>query len=201
MDILSVLFSQQTRKIGAIVPSVAISEKHSDTLEITEHPIEDGAPVSDHAYKRPPEVTMELGFAGGGSLLDGVDTTQMFNLNSGLSLGTGPREVYQQLVALQESRIPFDVTTGKRQYQNMLIKSLDVTTDKISENVLMCSLTLRNVIISRTHSVSVADKSNMADGTSTSAVQNSGTKSAKPVNESLLSQAQRGVLGVLGGAG
>ncbi|MBP1132615.1 hypothetical protein JOE25_004221 [Serratia sp. PL17] len=201
MDILSVLFSQQTRKIGAIVPSVAISEKHSDTLEITEHPIEDGAPVSDHAYKRPPEVTMELGFAGGGSLLDGVDTTQMLNLNSGLSLGTGPREVYQQLVALQESRIPFDVTTGKRQYQNMLIKSLDVTTDKISENVLMCSLTLRNVIISRTHSVSVADKSNMADGASTSAVQNSGTKSAKPVNESLLSQAQRGVLGVLGGFG
>ncbi len=201
MDILSVLFSQQTRKIGAIVPSVAISEKHSDTLEITEHPIEDGAPVSDHAYKRPPEVTMELGFAGGGSLLDGVDTTQMFNLNSGLSLGTSPREIYQQLVALQESRIPFDVTTGKRQYQNMLIKSLDVTTDKISENVLMCSLTLRNVIISRTHSVSVADKSNMTDGASTSAVQNSGTKSAKPVNESLLSQAQRGALGVLGGFG
>lgn len=201
MDILSVLFSQQTRKIGAIVPSVAISEKHSDTLEITEHPIEDGAPVSDHAYKRPPEVTMELGFAGGGSLLDGVDTTQMFNLNSGLSLGTSPREIYQQLVALQESRVPFDVTTGKRQYQNMLIKSLDVTTDKVSENVLMCALTLRNVIISRTHSISVADKANMADGASTSAVQNSGTKSAKPVNESLLSQAQRGVLGVLGGFG
>ena len=201
MDILSVLFSQQTRKIGAIVPSVAISEKHSDTLEITEHPIEDGAPVSDHAYKRPPEVTMELGFAGGGSLLDGVDTTQMFNLNSGLSLGTSPREIYQQLVALQESRVPFDVTTGKRQYQNMLIKSLDVTTDKVSENVLMCALTLRNVIISRTQSISVADKANMADGASTSAVQNSGTKSAKPVNESLLSQAQRGVLGVLGGFG
>ncbi|WP_413503917.1 phage baseplate protein [Serratia grimesii] len=201
MDILSVLFSQQTRKIGAIVPSVAISEKHSDTLEITEHPIEDGAPVSDHAYKRPPEVTMELGFAGGGSLLDGVDTTQMFNLNSGLSLGTSPREVYQQLVALQESRIPFDVTTGKRQYQNMLIKSLDVTTDKISENVLMCSLTLRNVIISRTQSVTVADKANMADGVSTSAVQNSGTKSAKPINESLLSQGQRGILALLGGGG
>lgn len=201
MDILSVLFSQQTRKVGAIVPSVTISEKHSDTLEITEHPIEDGAPVSDHAYKRPPEVTMELGFAGGGSLLDGVDTTQMFNLNSGLSLGTSPREVYQQLVALQESRIPFDVTTGKRQYQNMLIKSLDVTTDKISENVLMCSLTLRNVIISRTQSVTVADKANMADGVSTSAVQNSGTKSAKPINESLLSQGQRGILALLGGGG
>ncbi|HHK8149028.1 TPA: phage baseplate protein [Serratia marcescens] len=202
MDILSVLFSQQTRKIGGIIPSVAISEKHSDTLEITEHPIEDGAPVSDHAYKRPPEVTMELGFAGGGSLLDGVDTTQFIDINSGRTLSSGPREVYKQLLALQESRLPFDVTTGKRQYQNMLIRSLDVTTDRTSENVLMCVLTLRNVIISRTQSVSVADKANMmADGVSTSAVQNSGTKSAKPVNESLLSQAQRGALGVLGGFG
>lgn len=201
MDILSVLFSQQTRKIGGIIPSVAISEKHSDTLEITEHPIEDGAPVSDHAYKRPPEVTMELGFAGGGSLLDGVDTTQFIEINSGRTLSSGPREVYKQLLALQESRLPFDVTAGKRQYQNMLIRSLDVTTDRTSENVLMCVLTLRNVIISRTQSISVADKANMADGVSTSAVQNSGTKSAKPVNESLLSQAQRGALGVLGGFG
>lgn len=90
---------------------------------------------------------MELGFAGGGSLLDGVDTTQMFDLGSGLSLGESPRDVYQKLLTMQRDRLPFDVTTGKRQYQNMLIKSLDVTTDKVSENVLMCSLTLREVII------------------------------------------------------
>jgi hypothetical protein len=35
MDILSTLFHQQSRKIGIIVPDVVISEKHSDTLEIT----------------------------------------------------------------------------------------------------------------------------------------------------------------------
>jgi hypothetical protein len=42
MDILS-LFQQQSRRIGLIVPSVVISEKHNDTLEITEHPVEVGA--------------------------------------------------------------------------------------------------------------------------------------------------------------
>ena len=35
MDILSVLFSQQRRRIGIIVPSVAISEKRMDATEIT----------------------------------------------------------------------------------------------------------------------------------------------------------------------
>jgi hypothetical protein len=77
MDILSTLFQQQSRRIGLIIPSVVISEKHSDTLEITEHPVETGAPVSDHAYKRPSEVVMEVGFSGGGSILDFIDTSSL----------------------------------------------------------------------------------------------------------------------------
>ncbi|WP_158780595.1 phage baseplate protein [Pantoea sp. BAV 3049] len=183
MDILSTLFSQQSRKIGIIIPDVVISEKHSDTLEITEHPVEDKAPIADHAFKRPSELVMEVGFAGGGSLLDLASTLTATSL-----LGLSPQETYQELLDLQATRVPFDVVTGKRKYNNMLIKVLDVTTDRTSENVLMAVLTLREVIISSTQSVSVADKADMADGVSTSPVQNTGTKSVKPANESLLSQ-------------
>ncbi|CNK56256.1 MULTISPECIES: phage baseplate protein [Yersinia] len=181
MDILSAIFRQQTRKIGLLVPSVIISEKHQDALEITEHPVEVGAAVNDHAYKRAAEVTMEVGFAGGGSLLDFVDTSTI-----GLSLGKSPEEVYQELRELQESREPIDVITGKRKYSNMLIRGIEVTTDKTSENVLMCVLTLREVILSQTESVTVADKENMQDGVSTSAMQNTGTKAPTPANKSLL---------------
>lgn len=181
MDILSALFRQQTRKIGLLVPSVIISEKHQDALEITEHPVEVGAAVNDHAYKRAAEVTMEVGFAGGGSLLDFVDTSTI-----GLSLGKSPEEVYQELRDLQESRQPFDVITGKRKYSNMLIRGIEVTTDKTSENVLMCVLTLREVIMSQTESIKVADKENMQEGVSTSAMQNTGTKAPAPANNSLL---------------
>ncbi|CNE63888.1 phage baseplate protein [Yersinia enterocolitica] len=181
MDILSALFRQQTRKIGLLVPSVIISEKHQDALEITEHPVEVGAAVNDHAYKRAAEVTMEVGFAGGGSLLDFVDTSTI-----GLSLGKSPEEVYQELRDLQESRQPFDVITGKRKYSNMLIRGIEVTTEKTSENVLMCVLTLREVIMSQTESIKVADKENMQEGVSTSAMQNTGTKAPAPANNSLL---------------
>ncbi|CNK98224.1 MULTISPECIES: phage baseplate protein [Yersinia] len=188
MDILSALFRQQKRRINLLVPSVVITEKHQDTLEITEHPVEVGAAVSDHAYKRPSEVIMDLGFSGGGSLLDFADTTSL-----GLSMGKSPQEVYQQLLDLQESRQPFDVITGKRTYKNMLIKSLEVTTDKTSENVLMCRLTLREMIISSTQVIHVADKADMKQGVSTSSVQNTGTKSTVPVkNSSLLSDIWKG---------
>lgn len=194
MDILSTLFQQQSRRIGLIIPSVVISEKHSDTLEITEHPVETGAAVSDHAYKRPSEVVMEVGFAGGGSLLDFADTTAI-----GLSLGLSPKETYQQILDLQASRIPFDVVTGKRLYTNMLIRALEVSTDRTSENVLMAVMTLREVIITQTQSIAVADKSDMKEGVNTSAVINSGTIAAKPQNESLLSSGWQGLKSILGG--
>jgi len=193
MDILSVLFHQRTRKIDIIIPDVVVSEKHQDTLEITEHPVEIGAPVADHAYKRPAEVTMEIGFSGGGSLLNFVNTASI-----GLSLGTSPKEIYKQILDLQATREPFDVTTGKRQYKNMLIRAIDVTTDKTSENVLMCVLTLREVFITATQSIGVAEKANMTKGVSTSAVQNTGTKSVKPANTSILQSVVNGGKGALG---
>lgn len=183
MDILSTLFQQLSRRIGLIVPSVVISEKHDDSLEITEHPVEVGAAISDHAYRRPSEVVMQVGFAGGGSLLDLLDTTSF-----GLSAGLSPREVYQNLLDLQNSRVPFDVVTGKRLYSNMLIRAIEVTTERSTENVLSAVLTLREVIITSTTNSKVAAKTDMKEGANTSAMQNSGVKTPVQKNESILSR-------------
>lgn len=199
MDILSAIFRQQSRRIGILIPSVVVSEKHSDALEITEHPVEKPTTgsasgfIADHAYKRPSEVTMECGFAGGGSLLDFVDTSSI-----GLGLGMSPQETYQKILDLQATRIPFDVVTGKRTYTNMLMRAIEVTTDKTSESVLNCTLTLREVIMSQTRSIAVADKADMKDGVSTSAVQNSGNKSLTPPDESFLSSTVNGGRRLLG---
>lgn len=203
MDIISTLFSLQSRRIGLLIPDVVISEKHSDTLEITEHPVEsptsttagasdDGAGyIADHAFRRPSELMMEVGFAGGGSLLDLVDTSGI-----GLSLGISPKETYEKLLKLQRDRKPFDVVTGKRIYKNMLIRVLDVTTDKYTENVLMASLVLREIILTESQSITGAGKENMKDGVSTSAAQDTGVKSPKPVvSESILSKAASYITG------
>lgn len=197
MDILSTLFHQQSRRLGPdtnlIVPSVVISERHSDTLEITEHPVEVGAAISDHAYRRPSEVVMQVGFAGGGSLLDLLDTTSY-----GLSAGLSPKEVYQNLLDLQDSRLPFDVVTGKRVYKNMLIRAIEVTTDRTSENVLSAVLTLREVIMTSTTSKQVAAKADMKLGANTSAVQETGVKTPKPVNSSVYNTLWAGAKNIAG---
>lgn len=202
MDILSVLLQQRSRKIGTFIPDVVVSEKHSDDLEITEHPVEQPTRtgvgyISDHAFRRPAEVVMEVGFSGGGSVLDFVDTSAI-----DLSLGLSPKEVYQELLTLQRDRAPFDVITGKRIYNNMLIKTLEVITDKNSENVLRATLTLREVIITSTQTDSVASKANMSGGVETSAVQNTGTKTTIPPNNSIMKSlpqmAQTGITRVEG---
>ncbi|PHP56450.1 hypothetical protein CRI61_15365, partial [Staphylococcus aureus] len=40
MDILSTIFQQRSRRIGLMIPDVVVSERHSDALEVTEHPVE-----------------------------------------------------------------------------------------------------------------------------------------------------------------
>lgn len=190
MDILSTLFQQNSRRIGLMVPSVVVSEKHTDMLEITEHPVERptsaGAGfIADHAYRRPSEVVMEIGFAGGGSLLDFYDTRSI-GLSTPLN-SMGPKEVYAELLNMQQGKQLLDVTTGKRLYKNMLIRSLEVTTDRTTENVLSATVTLREVIITQTKSIKVADKADMKYGVNTSAVINTGTKTPVPKNESILS--------------
>jgi hypothetical protein len=54
---------------------------------------------------------------------------------------------YQNFIDLQRSCIPFDVYTGKRFYQNMLIAGMTVKTDKTTENALFIRFHMREIII------------------------------------------------------
>ncbi len=51
------------RSIGAFTGYVAIEETHEDVLEITDHPVELGAKISDHAYKEPSSVIIRAGWS------------------------------------------------------------------------------------------------------------------------------------------
>lgn len=137
------------RNIGGIIPDVVIEEQHSDTLTITDHPVEQGAPITDHAFKNPAELTMRVGWSTSSLALGGV----LRGIRAGTLLQgklSTVRDVYDALLKLQASRQPFDVSTGKRLYKSMLIKSLSVATDGASENALMCTVGLRQVVIVQT---------------------------------------------------
>lgn len=162
------LFVPNKRSIGAIVAQVTISEQERDELTITEHPVEQGAPISDHAYKRPSEVTIRAGWSAAKS--------------GNLSANGGG--VYAMLLGWQATLHPFDLHTGKRSYKNMLIQQITVTTDSHSEFALMADIVCRQVIIVATKKTQAATNSNpanQADPASNAPPQEKGSQTAENV--------------------
>jgi hypothetical protein len=146
------------RAIGPFTAQVTLSEVHTDELEITDHPVDQGASISDHAFKRPAEVVIECVWSNSPQnpgLLSGLlgAVTQTVAGVQAILSGAAPNQmidVYQKLLQLQEDRIPFDVLTGKRKYSDMLLKTLTVHTDRTTENILSVTAHLRQVLIVQT---------------------------------------------------
>lgn len=177
------------RSIGPFTAQVTIEESHHDELEITSHPIEQGATIADHAYKRPAELTIRCAWSNSpvtSGLFTGISAGLQATVSGVQSIVTGNtagqvREIYQKLLELQNKRIPFEVFTGKRSYANMLMKSLSVTTDKESENSLIVTATFYQLIIVSTQLVAIATApENQADAPSTQPVADQGSKQLVP---------------------
>lgn len=146
------------RSLGGLYPDVVVEEAHEDSLEITEHPVEQGAAVNDHAFKKPETVTIRGGVS-----------------DSKSGGGEKPSvEFYDKLLELQARREPFDIVTGKRLHKNMLLESLSVITDPDTENCLMFTAQCREVIIVKTQVTSVPPRKNHANPGKTGATTDAG---------------------------
>jgi hypothetical protein len=178
---------RQGRSIAGIVPQVVVEENHRDELVITNHPVQNGANITDHAYKQPAMVSVRYGWSNSGSI---------FSLDLG---APSVSDVYQMLLDLQASRQPFDMVTGKRRYSNMLIRSLDLVTDVTTENAVMVEMLLQQVIIVETQAATLKDASQMKMPDKTAGTSNAGVKQPVPVPESILSRLVGGGAQILGG--
>lgn len=147
------------RKIGAFAATVTLEEVATDDLEITKHPVQQGAQITDHAYVKPAALSLKV-------LYD--DAARPL------------AETYKALLELQASREPFDVVTGKRIYKNMLFKGLAQTTDRETENILSISATLEEIIIVSVQVTSVPPRARQKSPGKTGGTDNAGTKKAQP---------------------
>jgi hypothetical protein len=150
---------------GAIAIQCTLEEIHYDEVQITDHPVEQGAQISDHAFNRPAEVVIRAGWSNSGLQSVITDVSDAISLTAAAVLGGNlssllqtssfnlATQTYQLLLALQQSHQPFTIITGKRTYSNMLMRSLAVTTDEKSENALFVTATCKQVIIAYTQVV------------------------------------------------
>ncbi len=187
-----------------LTAQATIEELHHDEIQITDHPVERGAMISDHMFKMPSEVKITCAWSNSpsgnpngviGSALAaaiafsgtiGAITAAVQSVGAVQSLLSGNAQdqvtsIYAQLLALQISGMPFDVFTGKRVYSDMLFKSLSVSTDSRNENSLLVTAVCRQIIIVNTTTVTIpinADAQKLPQ--STTPVVNSGTQQLAP---------------------
>lgn len=164
------------RAIGPITADVTVEEQHDDELAITQHPVEKTADITDHAYNLPSRLAVKVGWSPAGAANPGVP----FGDSSGLGDPVPLQTIYEQLLDLQKSRELLTVYTGKRIYDNMLIRAISVVTDQDSENALFVAMQLQEVILVETQTVTVPPNSVQKAPKKTGATLNAGTKSAQP---------------------
>lgn len=178
-EISYALIQPSARAIGQIYADVTIEENHRDEVIITQHPVEGGGVITDHAFKRPAELEIRCGFS-----------------NSSAGYVGYVQEQYRALLALQNARQPFTVYTGKRRYRNMIIRGLSVGTDGHSENTLMATVALQEVIIVSTQTTGAGQgggapggNADQANPASTGSITNGGNVSTVDVGSQAFSGA------------
>lgn len=171
-----------TKKLGDISISATIEERYSDELVITEHPVEKGAPVNDHAYQKPREVVIQCGWSNAdyAALLGSAIKRFVSDGSGSMTSGSYIDGIYSQLLKLQSDRQPFDIVTSRRKYSNMLLQGLSVVTDVKTSGALMVTATCKQVIIVETQVTKLPPRENQANPAATAETQDAGVKAATP---------------------
>lgn len=165
--------------IGGWFFDAFLSMAHTSKLHITEHPVQTGAAITDHAYLEPRELTIEVGMS---------DAAQ--SKIPGQFSGSWSRSVkaYEVLRELQTQRIPMQVLTRLGLYKNMMIEALSVPEDVKTLYGLRASVTFKEILVAETRTVKISTNRQITDST------NRGNPEPIPVDESALYQMNGGYI-------
>jgi hypothetical protein len=155
------------RNIAGFVANVTLLEQHSDVLTITRHPVAQGSTISDHAFKEPGSVVIKVGYTNSGGLNTLFDPNYV-------------QSIYAKFLALQASRVPFSIVTGKRTYTNMLIHRLLTFSDPDTEESMILTVECQELILASTSVVTVPSSENMANPQVNGATTQQGTVQTTP---------------------
>lgn len=143
------------------------STDHSANLTVTQHPVQSGASISDHAFMEPDEVSIEIG---------------MTDVASGSSDGSSRSvNAYTQLRAIMELREPVTLITRLKTYSDMIITSISAPDDVKTMNALRASIYFHRLHIVSVSTVTVQETvtSSKTSTSTTSEKKSAGDATAK----------------------
>lgn len=173
-------------KLGNFFFDAVFSAQHRLAVTVTKHPVQDGASISDHAYKEPDEITLDIGMTDAMS-----DATKGHSVNA-----------YKTLCAMMELRQPVKLVTRLKTYTDMVITSISAPDDVKTMNGLRATIIFSQIETVKVKTVKVKEtiKSSKGGGSKKNTAKNptggQANKAAEKVeNKSVLKQISEKVKG------
>jgi len=149
-----------------------LQTNYTRSLTITSHPVETGAAISDHAYVNPVELTMLIGMS-----------DCMKSIIPGQFVQGDSRSItaFNVLTQLQSQRVPMQVMSRLGLFKNMLIETIAVPDDNLTQYGLKATVTMKEVFVATVKTVKVSARPHVTDST------NRGTVVVETPNQSVAS--------------
>jgi hypothetical protein len=129
-----------------------IRTNHRLSQYVTEHPIQSGANISDHSFQLPIEITLEIGMS---DVMSSYKETQWGESFSPDATETAPfysRSVtaFEKLKEWKDNGISLVVKTRLEEYENFVIKNIDVLDDVATRYGLKAEVTFKQIFVVET---------------------------------------------------
>lgn len=138
-DSITILTDRQVLKFDAVV-----REGHSGTTDYTQHPLEDGSVISDHAINQPERLELAVQVSN-----YPIVVAASFNAEGFVENGDPTRraeEAYQEFVRLRTNAVVLTVdTTLRGTLENMVITDVPADRDPQTREVLACVIRMQNI--------------------------------------------------------
>lgn len=123
-------------KIGDLEVDATITRAAEARVELTRHPVEDGAEPSDHARELPESLSLEGVFSSFG--MTSTERDQRGEVERGAGGGFAEQQ-YAKLRRVKSDRKTVTVTTPDRKWENMVLVALKRTDDSKTGGVVKFS--------------------------------------------------------------
>lgn len=160
--------------LGGYIFDAYLRISHSRKLTITQHPVESGASISDHAFVEPITFELDIGMT---DTTSGKIPSQFDSLNLPES-STKSRSIkaYDLLVNMQNTRIPYEFICRYGIF-NVVVEEITPTDDYTTKYALRASVRLRQIITTEASSTILSGDPYVTDSI------NRGEQNSKPVEE------------------
>jgi hypothetical protein len=126
----------------------SLTERYSRTKEVTAHPVESGADITDHTRTLPKEIEIH-GWVSDDPIIFLKSLRATPSVLGGNPL-TRAFDAWTELNRIMDEESTVKVVTELDEFDSMVLTNIDVTKDKDTGRILDATITLREIVIATT---------------------------------------------------